>query len=464
MFKNLFAAVFRSYVSLAGALLTTVSAVLFLSLFAISELNQGFGGGYTGILTFLVLPALFVVGLVLIPVGLALLRRAERKGKSGAEKAPVIDLNVPRTRYVVAVVGVLSLVNVGIVATATYKGVETMESSEFCGGACHAVMSPEHTAYQRSPHSRVRCTQCHIGPGAEWFVRSKAQGSWQLVSIALDLYPRPIPTPVEHMRTTTETCEGCHARDRAMRDRLSVIARFSEDEANTAKKTVLLNKVAAVHWHVSNPVKFRSDRRRLYVSDIELPLADGGVRTYKNEAAAPTDGGVGPMNEALREMNCIDCHNRPTHIYQRPKDEVDRALARGELDRSLPWIRREALRVVQVDYPSWDAAQAGIKKDLLDFYAKDYPDLARSDSAKLEATAAALFQVYKRNVYPPMKITWGTYPNFRDHDQDNGCFRCHTSDMKSNDGKKISARCDFCHVTLAEDEENPEILEILSGE
>ena len=94
-----------------------------------------------------------------------------------------------------------------IVATGTYKAVELMESVEFCGTTCHKVMSPEYTTYLRSPHARVRCTQCHIGPGADWFVQSKLSGSWQLVSVALNLYPRPIPTPVHNLRPSRETCE-----------------------------------------------------------------------------------------------------------------------------------------------------------------------------------------------------------------------------------------------------------------
>lgn len=464
MLRDFFGAIFRSPLSLVGALLTTVSAVLFLTLFALAELSHGFGGGYAGIVTYLFLPALFVLGLLLIPVGLARLRRAERAGLGAAARAPVIDLNVPRTRYLVSLVSVLSLVNVAIVATATYKGVQTMESTEFCGAACHSVMSPEYTAYQRSPHARVQCTKCHVGSGAEWFVRGKASGAWQLVSVSLGIYPRPIPTPVEDLRPTKETCEECHARGRVMRDRLSVIDRFAEDEANTWKKTVLLNKVAAVHWHVRNEVRYRSDPRRQYVAEVELPLADGGVRTWRDQGAATTDGGTAAASPTWRTMDCTDCHNRPAHTYQRAKDEVDRALASGALDRTLPFLRREGLRVVQHPWPSWDAARVGIRKELEAFYVTHSPGLARDEPARLDAAAEALFGLYQRNVFPEMKIAWGTYPNFRDHDQDSGCFRCHRSDLQTADGAKVSAKCDLCHTTLAEEEENPEILEALSGE
>ena len=150
MLKVLFTRVSRSLISLAGIVLTTTSAVLFLSLFAIEESGVNHHGGYTGILAFIIIPSLFVLGLLLVPLGMALLRRADRKRLARGEPAqlaPVIDFNVPRTRLIVSVVAVLTVVNVVIIATGTYKGVETMESTEFCGGACHSVMSPEFTTY-----------------------------------------------------------------------------------------------------------------------------------------------------------------------------------------------------------------------------------------------------------------------------------------------------------------------------
>lgn len=478
MLKVLFTAVSRSLISLAGVILTTISAILFLSLFMIEEFGGGHHGAYTGILAFIIVPSIFVLGLVLIPLGLALLRRADRKrlAKGEAEpRAPVIDFNVPRTRLIVAVVAVLSVVNIVIIATGTYKGVETMESTAFCGGACHSVMSPELTTYNRSPHSRVRCTQCHIGPGANWFVKSKLSGSWQLVSVALNLYPRPIPTPVENLRPARETCEQCHLPTRFVGDKLRVITRHAEDEANTPKKTVLIVKVGGiregiegkgVHWHVdpANTVKYRGDKKRLYVSEIELTVGDGGTRTYKNEAGPPTDGGVVVMNEEWRTMDCVDCHNRPTHVYQRPTDELDLALTAGTLDISIPFIRREGLRILKTNYASWDEAQVGITRELNEFYGKNHPDLLKDEPRKLELASAALLEIYKRNVFPTMNITWGTYPSFRDHFDDSGCFRCHVSDMKTAEGKKVSQKCDLCHTTLAEEEEDPEILQILSGE
>jgi hypothetical protein len=469
MLKTFFTTVTRSLISLAGVVLTTISAVVFLSLFAIEVIGDTHHSTYTGIIAFLFVPAMFIFGLLLIPLGLWRLRRLEAKRAPGEEvKAPVIDFNQPRTRLVFAGVSVLSVVNIVIFATGTYKGVETMESTRFCGTACHSVMSPEFTTYQRSPHSNVGCVECHVGPGADNFVKAKMRGSWQLISVSLDLVPRPIPTPVETLRPANETCGHCHQPEKWIGDKLKIIPRFADDEANTAKKSVLLVKVggtkngvaSGAHWHASpgTQLRYRGDTKRQYVAEIELSLPDGGVRAYKNEDPLP-EGQA--LSESWRTMDCTDCHNRATHVYRRPRDEVDEAMAMGDLDPSLPFLKREAMRAVQVPYASWTEMETGLEKDLTGFYTANYPDLMKTDAAKVTAATKTLAGIYRANIYPEMKIQWGSYPNFRDHFEDSGCFRCHTGNMKTAEGKKVGQKCDTCHTVIAEEEEAPEILELL---
>ncbi len=469
MLKTFFTAVTRNFVSLIGVVVTTISAFLFLTMFAIESFAH-VGGAYTGIFSFVVLPGVFALGLVLIPIGIWRFRRLERKRAAAGQAAtlaPVIDLNVPRTRNIALVFGGLTLANFVILATGTYKAIEVMETTEFCGGACHSVMSPEFTTYQRSNHARVRCTQCHIGPGADWFVKSKLSGSWQLIAVALDLYPRPIGTPIPHLRPARETCEQCHWPTKFVGERLKVITHFDEDEKQTEKKTVLLLKVGGVlagkgkgiHWHVDpkNQIRYRSDDKRQTIYEVELTQAEGPAKHFKNTEVTGPDAGV---TAEWRTMDCVDCHNRPSHVYQRPRDEVEDALIHGELDRELPYIRREALRIVQLPFASHDEAKTGIKNALFEFYGKDYPDLAKNEAKKIADAAEVLHRIYARNVFPEMKITWGTYPNFR-YDE-GGCFRCHQSELVADDGKKISKKCDLCHEVLAESEAEPEILELLA--
>jgi nitrate/TMAO reductase-like tetraheme cytochrome c subunit len=81
--------------------------------------------------------------------------------------------------------------NVAIGSQLAYSAVNYMDSVSFCGKTCHTVMQPEYTAYQNSPHSRVECVKCHIGPGAGWFVKSKLSGTRQLLAVTFNTYPRP---------------------------------------------------------------------------------------------------------------------------------------------------------------------------------------------------------------------------------------------------------------------------------
>jgi nitrate/TMAO reductase-like tetraheme cytochrome c subunit len=470
-------AITRNGVSLAGAALTTAAALLFFALFAIESL--GFEGGpYLGIITFVVVPVLFVTGLAFIPAGIYLQRRRARRAALRGEPAPrlpVIDLNVDRTRTMVVVFSGATMLNLVILGVATYKSVEVMETVQFCGASCHSVMNPEYTTYQHSPHSRVACVNCHIGPGAGWFVKSKLSGSWQLISVNLKLYPKPIPTPVHNLRPARDTCEQCHWPNKFVGDRLKVITHYEEDERNTEVKTVLLLRVGGqqgraskgIHWHVDPGVRIRyqSDEKREVIRAIELTRADGSVSTFKTPAPkdAPEGASEGePENqtasETWRTMDCIDCHNRPSHIYRMPQAEVDRAMAEGRIDKTIPFVRREGLRALQGEYTSQDEARAKIADTLAAFYQKEQPSV---DGAKIDAAARELGQIYSDNVFPSMNIKWGTYPNHLGHMDSPGCFRCHDGEHVDQGGQTISQDCDTCHTVLAMDEQDPAVLKTL---
>jgi hypothetical protein len=470
LIKNLFARISRNPISMAGVVITTISAIIFLTLFAI-ELVGYSGGPYVGIMVFLVVPAFFVVGLLLIPFGIW---RAQRKARAAAEAGeepapenfPVIDLNEVRVRKAVLFFAALTVINVVIIATATYKGVEVMGSTKFCGTVCHSVMTPEYTSYQRSPHARVKCVECHIGEGASWFVKSKLSGSWQIASVLFNLYERPIPTPVHNLRPARETCEQCHWPAKFVGDRLKVITKFDEDEQNTEKKTALLVHVGGtmgstsrgIHWHVDRGVhvSFASDESRETIGDVNLTLADGTHRVYK-----PSTPLAKPAT-ATRVMECVDCHNRPSHRYRLPDEEVDEAILDGRIDRTLPFIRREAVKALKANYASRELAQAKMRQAVQGFYLASYPELARTKAQSIDAAVRSVQAIYNANVWPSMKITWGAYPSFIGHTAATGCFRCHDDEHTTADGRTISGDCDLCHSVLAEDEADPKILKDLS--
>ena len=462
MFKNFLSSITHNGISLIGTAIAIASLVLIVSLFVMEAL--GFEGGpYLGILTYLILPAIFVMGLVLIPVGAVLYRRRLRKQPGGEDTPllPIFDLNNRGTRNWMMIFLGATMLNIVIVAGATYKGVEVMESVEFCGQACHTVMQPEYTAYHRSSHSRVSCADCHIGPGADWFVKSKLDGAWQLVAVAFDLYPRPVPTPLHNLRPARETCEQCHWPTRFVGDRLDIRTHFEEDEANTELTTALLLKVGGlagqrshgIHWHVDRDVKirYRSDETREQIYEVEYTHADEETKVFRDRKA-PEDGGL------WREMDCVDCHNRPSHNYQAPDDEIDIALRDGLIDRTLPFIKKEGLRIIDAKFDSHDAAREQIALQLQSYYAENYPDVAADRADDIAQASQVLGDIYSVNVFPQMEVWWNTYPEHIGHERSEGCFRCHGRRLRTEDRETISRDCDVCHSVLAEREENPDIL------
>ncbi len=468
MLKNFLGSITRNATSLAGTAIALASIILIVCLFVIQQM--GFEGGpYLGILTFLILPALAIVGLIMIPIGNLMWRRKIRRTPAGQDvpALPVFDLNNSHTRKWTLIFVAITVVNVVILSGATYTGIHYMETTEFCGLACHSVMHPEHTAHALGPHSRVSCAGCHIGPGADWFVKSKLDGAWQLVSVNLGLYPKPIPTPLHDLRPARDTCEQCHWPDKFVGDRLEIIKHYREDEANTELTTALLMKVGGVglghstgiHWHVDpeHQIRFRSDETREQIYEVEFTDVDGTVKHYADRRA-PEEGG------RWRTMDCVDCHNRPAHNYQSAGHEVDRAIADGRIDRSLPFVKREAMRVIQEQYPSHAEARAAMTGELTQFYADNYPDLASANAAAIDAAATALGNIYAANVFPGMEIWWDTYPNHIGHTQSAGCERCHTRRMRTAEREQIDSECETCHVLLAEEEENPQILSLMGGE
>jgi len=462
MFKNFMASITRNAVSVGGTALAVASLVLISSLF-VMELIGFQGGPYLGILTFLILPMFFIVGLILIPIGAVLGRRKARRmpGGTGTSLLPVFDLNVSKTRRWLLILLGATMVNVVVLASATYKGVEVMESVEFCGTACHSAMEPEHTAHQRSAHSRVKCAECHIGPGANWFVKSKLDGAWQLVAVALDLYPRPIPTPLHDLRPARETCEQCHWPTKFVGDKLTVKKTYEDDEMNSELTTALLLRVggtgatnsSGIHWHV-NPdvgIRYRSDESREEIYEVEFTDTDGSVTEY-SDRRAPEDGGI------WRSMDCVDCHNRPSHIYQPPDREIDSAISDGLIDRSLPFVKRESLRIIDSEYPSHEEARTAITGELERFYVENYPEVSAERSDDINAAAQTLGDIYAVNVFPQMNVWWNTYPNHIGHQTSPGCFRCHARKMRTAERVEIRNDCDVCHIVLANREENPQIL------
>lgn len=469
----------KNPVSLLGIGITTISAILMLVLFAMEFLDY-LSNPYVGILTYLILPLIFLSGLLLIPLGTWRTRRYRLRLEAAGQPVPELayphwDFNDPHVRRTAAFVILATVVNVVVLSTATYQGVHYMESVEFCGAVCHTVMKPEYSSYQGSPHSRVACTSCHIGPGASWFVKSKLSGARQVLAVAFNTYQRPIATPVHNLRPARETCEQCHWPEKFHDATVRIINKYSEDEKNTRLTTALLLKVGGTHdrsgngsgihwWHMDpmNKVSYISDSKRQTMYWVEHRNDKGQVTEY--HLADPTLPAAELGKLEKRVMDCVDCHNRPTHIYRLPEESMDMAFEKEQIDPSLPFVKRKGVELLKASYASEAEAHTRIAAGLREFYQKEHPQLFGQKAAQIDAAVRVLQEIYSRNVFPEMKVTWGTYPNNLGHQNFPGCFRCHDDNHKSQEGKTITQDCASCHDLLAMDEEKPQLIpEILQG-
>jgi nitrate/TMAO reductase-like tetraheme cytochrome c subunit len=454
--------------TITGAILTTSSAITLLSFWVYLIARGGAVHTYYSILFFLILPAVFVLGLVLMPLG-AILRRQSLKARGELPTEwPKIDYRSPRLRRAIILFIVLSLVNFAIMGTASYQAVDYMDSTQFCGQTCHTPMQPEFTAYMNSPHSRVACVECHIGPGAPWFVKAKISGLRQLYAVAFKTYRRPIPSPVEDLRPARDTCEHCHWPQKFTGDKFLVRTKYTDDEKNTPATSVLLLKIGGRtsqglvgihgrHLATDERIEYVSTDGRRQVIPVVTYIDDAGKKVeYVSTDSKATAAELAAAEH--RKMDCMDCHNRPTHAFQMPERAVDEAITAGRINAKLPFVKREAVAALKKQYPDRDAASQQIPSALTEFYKTKYPAVYQSDRATIETAGEQLKAIYLRNIFPEMRITWGTHPNNIGHEDFLGCFRCHDGKHKSSDGRVITDDCGACHQVLAMEEENPKVL------
>lgn len=442
-------AVLRSRIASVGVTLTTAGALLFLVLVALELFGYLGENPYAGIVVFILVPAIFVVGLLLIPFGVWLDRRRGR-----IEPMPAsFSLADPNVRRTVIFLAVATIVNLALVSFASFGAVEYSESQAFCGQTCHPVMTPHFEAHQVGRHARVHCVSCHVGPGPGDFLSAKFNGSRQLWLVASHGFRRPIPSPIENLPAVTGTCETCHWPDRYIGDVIKVVYEYADDAENSETKTTLRLHVGGavsgtgsgtgIHWHMnrSNVVEYLAeDEQREKVTYVKRTAADGTVHEYFAEGVT-ADAVAG---KPLRRMQCIDCHNRAAHTFgTTPERAVDEAMGAGLIDRKIPFIRREAVRVLRGNYASHDDAGQQIDRSIRDAVKANLP--RDFEEAALRRSIGVTQAIYRRNVFPEMNVAWGTYPNQMGHTTSNGCFRCHTDTHKTRDGLTIKQDCESCH-------------------
>ncbi len=443
-----------------GVVLTTSAFLLFL-FFELLRIAGILTNSYIGLITYMALPAMFILGLILVPLGWWQFRRA-----TGRTTAELLTQRFPDDMTkakrigssLMATFALLTVLNILFLGVGGARMLHFMDSPKFCGTACHQVMEPEWVAYQNSPHARVKCVECHVGEGAEALINAKLNGLWQVVSATFDLYDRPIPTPVHQLRPARETCQKCHWPEKFYGNRIKTFTHFASDENSTASHTTLSLKIGSgsgeqggtIHWHIAaaNEVRYQArDDKRMEMDWVEVRKGDT-FRRYHNRQPA-----IAPIAEdiTVRTMDCVDCHNRATHIYEEPAEAIDHALAAGQIDPELPYARKVALKALYGQYgETKDAALAGIAAGVRGYYMRSAGPAAGM-TRQVDEMVTSLQDIYSRNIFPFMNVEWNSYPSHLGHRGQAGCFRCHNENMVDDQEQPIPYDCTLCHSILAMD-------------
>ena len=446
-------------ISILGAVISAGTAVLIAALLYVHAVQADWNP-YLGIVVYMILPPVLILGLVLIPVGMIRQRRIFKKtGRAPVPQWPYIDLNLRthRNAFFVFLFGSVGFGLIGIVGG--YQAYHYTESVTFCGKTCHTVMTPEHTAYQNSPHARVACTECHVGPGAGWYAKSKLSGLYQVYATATNVFPRPIPTPIKSLRPAQETCEQCHWPEKFFGMQLRRFDHYMYDEGNTHWPVSMLVKTGGgdpklteangIHWHMNISVKVEyiaRDDRREDIPWIRVTDRGGRVTIYQDKSSPLTEEQM--RTAEIRRMDCMDCHNRPSHKYNPPDRLMDLAIATGQIEPALPGIKRIGTEAMAGEYETQEDALAAIADKILGSYTEKHPEIIESNRAAVDRAIVATQQYFAQNMFPEMKVRWDRYPDNLGHLIYPGCMRCHDGDHASDAGEVVSRDCSSCHIIM----------------
>ncbi len=449
--------IWQNTLSIVGGVLAVLAILFFIS-FQVIEFVEPAGNPYTGLWTFLVLPAVMIVGLILIPVGYFLERSRRRKYFPDIKqwpRFPRFDLNRPHHRRAFTIAIMALLVVIPLIGISSYEGYHYTDSTAFCGQVCHSVMHPEFTSYLSSPHARVSCASCHIGPGASWYVKSKISGVRQVIAVTFNTFSRPIHTPIKDLRPAKETCEQCHWPAKFFGAQLRTRVHFASDENNTRREIRVLVKTggadssmgpaSGIHWHMalSHTIEYiATDSHRQIIPWVRSTDASGRKTVYRSDDKTSDD--PLPVGEK-RTIDCVDCHNRPTHIIQPPDRAVNISLETGRIKRDLPFVKKIAVEALTIHYSTEEEADARISTYIRDSYAKLNPAVAEERKGDINQAIDEVRAIYRRNFFPRMNVDWRTYPDNIGHMIFDGCFRCHDGKHISNDKGPIRRDCNVCH-------------------
>jgi nitrate/TMAO reductase-like tetraheme cytochrome c subunit len=443
---------FNNWISAIGAVLA-VGALFSFALLVWMDFTQGDKNPYLGILTYIVAPAFLIAGLAAIFGGAWAQRRWMIKHAHAPDKWR-LDFSDAKQRRLLVAFGIGATGFLMLSAFGSYQTYHYAESTAFCGQVCHSAMNPEFVTYQRGAHARVDCVQCHVGSGAQYFIKAKLNGTHQLIAFTLDDYKRPIETPVKNLRPAQDTCEKCHWPEKFAGNVEIKFEHFLSDKKNTPYEARLLlhvNKsvpgspIGGIHWHVSP-----TERVEYYAADFkrqDIPwmrvtnTKDGTSKVFRTEAFKGE-----PPADQIRVMDCMDCHNRPAHTFPTANDSIEKALADGKLTTKLPNIKRVAVQAMTQKEITSDAAAA---QKIAEFVQAKYSDPALA--AEVPGAISEIQRAFATSIFPERKADWRVYPNNIGHKDWPGCFRCHDDKHKTPTGQLVrSSDCTSCHTILTQ--------------
>ncbi len=444
---------FNNWISAIGGVLA-VGALFSFALLVWMDFTQGDKNPYLGIFTYIVAPGFLITGLVLVFFGAWAQRRWAIKHAATQPDKWRLDFANPAQRRWLVLFGVGGLGFIMLSAFGSYQTYHYSESVQFCGQVCHQAMNPEFVTYQRGAHARVDCVECHIGSGAQWFIKAKINGTHQLITYTLNTYSRPIATPLKQLRPAQDICAKCHWPEKFHGNVELNREHFLSDKKNTPYTVRMLlhvNSSAAggpaggIHWHVSDTDKveyYATDDKRQDIPWTRVTnLKDGTSRVFRT----PTFKGEPPADR-IRVMDCMDCHNRPAHVFPTANEAIEKAMSTGTLSRNLPNIKRVAVQAMTQDAITTNAEAA---QKIADFLRAKYTDKALA--TELPGAIAAVQAVFATSIFPERKADWRVYPNNIGHKDWSGCFRCHDSKHQSATGAVISSNdCNSCHTILTQ--------------
>jgi nitrate/TMAO reductase-like tetraheme cytochrome c subunit len=452
----------RNWITIIGLLIASINFLLIIVLFLISTI---FNKNQTnlGLFIYIILPGFLLLGLLMIPAGILISRR-KRLASTPAEKKrlPAIDLNNPKHRNAFIGFTIATLIILFLSTYGSFEAYHLTESVEFCGTLCHKVMEPEYTAYQNSSHANVECVECHVGSGASWYVKSKLSGLHQVYAVATKTYPSPIETPLHDLRPARETCEKCHWPQKFYARNLQTKKYYLADSLNSEWNVILQMKIGpeisdlgfteGIHWHINPDVNIEyiseNDKRELITYVKYTNKATGEVTIYKNPEIEISDSSISASS--ARTMDCIDCHNRPSHKYRSPSVYFDKIMLTNAVGKEIPFIKKTAMGILRNNFPTKDTALMQIREGIINYYKSGFSEFFEKNQAKIDQSIVSLQKAYSQNSFPGMKVTYDVYPDHIGHLESEGCFRCHNDSFRSDNGRKITRDCNLCHTIIGQ--------------